>query len=102
MEGDKIEERAESQHDEKQNNKASECSKPGRTPAANSSDREHDGQCFHCLDERGKERGHHCSAKLSQSDGHKMPPPICIFVPVLCETARLESSSWRPVGVAPA
>jgi len=55
MQRDKIEQRAEQQHDEDEQHKASERSKPGRTPAANSGDRQQDGQRLDGLNKRAKE-----------------------------------------------
>lgn len=43
------------QHDDGEQHKASERSKPGRTPAANSGDRQQDGQRFDGLDKRAEE-----------------------------------------------
>jgi hypothetical protein len=53
VERDTVEEGAEGHDDQYKRYKTRECAKPGWTPAANGGDREHDGKCFHGLDQRG-------------------------------------------------
>src|SRR5438270_13710079 len=52
-----TEQGAERHDNDDQHHEAGECAKPGRTPASNGGDSQHDGQSFDRLDEGGKESG---------------------------------------------
>ena len=55
MQRDVIQERAERDDDCRQQRKPANRAEPGRTPAANGGDGEHDRQRFHRLDQRSQE-----------------------------------------------
>jgi hypothetical protein len=77
MQRDTIEKRTERQYDQDKQHKAGEGAKSGWTPAANGGDSEHDGQSFHCLDQRGQECRRHCRPHVSQATHHNTPPREC-------------------------
>src|SRR5882762_3357047 len=65
-----IEKRAEREDDERERRKAGERAKPGRPPAADGCDREHDRQRLHGFDERTQERRRNGGGHGCPSDSH--------------------------------
>ena len=73
MERNAVKDRSERHHNDRQYGKACERARAGRAPAANGGDSQHDGQRFHRLDQRSKERGRHGRPNQGQSVRHAKP-----------------------------